>query len=141
MYFEDYIIRQIAQATAVIAKVLDLSKSGKNEEACVTIDQAIEELVGLNASIVKQIDDLGLISLLMSGPSVDYGKVYVLAELFKLEGDVLTGQGRNEESWKSYQRALMLYSEYVSQCSDEHVEEVLGKIEELEKYGLSGRKE
>ena len=133
MLTEDYFLRQIAQAATVLAKVLGLSKSGKYQEASLMINQAIEDLVGLNANIVKQMNDFGLISILMSGQGFDCGKAYVLAELFKMDGDVLADQGQKGESQESYQRALMLYYEYTNQCADKLTKEIQKKIDELEK--------
>ena len=133
MFFEDFVLRQIAQAVMVMAKILGLSKSGNYQEAYALIDQAISELIGLDAIIVKQMDDVGLIDLLTNSQGIDCGKVYILAELFKVEGDVLSDQGRNEESRSSYQRALMLYYQYAEQCPDGLTKEVQEKVKSLEK--------
>jgi hypothetical protein len=132
MFIEDYILRQIAFATVVIAKVLGLSKTGKHNEAYEMIDQTIEELLGLDASIVKQMDDAGLVSLLTSFQVIDSGKLFALADLFKAEGDVLASQERNQESQQSYQRALNLFHIFSSHHPDSLETDIQVRINELQ---------
>lgn len=133
MFTEDFLLRQIAQAAAAITKVLGLSKAGKFQESYVMIDQAIEELLGLNAGIAKHMDDASLVSLLTIGKSTGCGKLLALADLFKAEGDVLAVEKHDSESQSSYQRALNLYYEFSTHCSANTEIDVLTKITELQK--------
>ena len=139
MLTEDYFLRQIAQAAAVVAKVLGLSKAGQFQEAYKVIDQAIEELLGLKTSIAKQMDDTGLVSLLTTINGVDPGRLFALADIFKAEGDVLANQNRRDESHYSYQRALILYLEFSARYPDTLETDLSLKINELrEKLNMQG---
>ncbi|GEM_PF-2401381 len=141
MLTEDHILRQIAQFVAVLAKILGLSKAGQFQEACSLIDQAIEGLLGLNANIVKGMDEAGLVTLLTTGLGLDCGKLVVLADLFNVEGDVFAAQQRPNESKDSYQRALNLYYVFTAECKVDVETDILAKIEALEKMISSNEKE
>jgi len=132
MLTEDYILRQISQLVAVLAKVAGLKKAGKYQQAFQIIDQTINELTGLDADIVKQFDDRSLISFLTNANGIDVGKLFALADLFKAEGDIFAAQDRKLESQQSYQNALNLFYE-LSTCSPANLEaEVSLRIDELQ---------
>ncbi len=133
MQTEDYILRQIAQFVAVLMKITGLSKAGQFQEAYKIIDENIEELLGLDASIVKQMNDTGLVNLLTTVYGVDAGRLFALADLFKAEGDLLAAQSRSDESQYSYQRALNLYREFSNQYPAILEEDLSLKINELQK--------
>jgi len=133
MFIEDYILRQIAQLVAVLTKIAGLKKAGKYQEAYKTIDQTVEEMFGLDANIVKQLDDNILFGLLTTENGIDLAKIYALADLLKAEGDVLAAQRRKKESRQSYQRALDLFLELSARSTVELEAEVLPKINELQK--------
>lgn len=132
MFFEDFILRQIALAAVVAAKVLGLGKKGQFDQAYAMVDQAIEEMFGLNAEIVKQMNDAGLVSLLTISKYVDSDKLFALANLFIVAGDVLAIQKRSLESQQSYQRALNLFYIYSSHYPDRLDEEIQVWINELQ---------
>ena len=131
MFFEDFIIRQIALAAVVAAKVLGLSKAGQFNEAYELIDKAIEEMLGLKAGVVKQMNDEGLVNLLRSSQFVDSDKLFALANLFIVEGDVLASQKRGTESQQSYQRALDLFGIFSSHYPDRLETDIQAWINEL----------
>ena len=108
MFTEDYVLRQISLLVAVLAKIAGLKKAGKYQEAQTSIDQAIEEVFGLDAGIIKQLDDTSLTSLLTSAYGIDTGKLFFLAGLFEAEGDLLAAQQRKKESQQNHQHALDL---------------------------------
>jgi tetratricopeptide (TPR) repeat protein len=132
MLIEDFILRQISLLAAFLAKVTGLSKAGQFQEARAMIDQAIEETLGLNANIVKQMDQAGLLNLLTTLNVPDSGKALVIANLFEAEGDVLALQGNKEESQECYQRALNLLLEITPQSPDDFEKEWALKIDGLE---------
>ena len=57
MLTEDYLMRMINQAIAALLKVAGLKKAGRNQEALEVIEQAFEQLLGLPASLVEQMDE------------------------------------------------------------------------------------
>lgn len=132
MFFEDFIIRQIALAAVVAAKVLGFSKAGRFNEAYELIDQAIEEMLGLKAGVVKQMNDEGLVNLLKSSQFVDSDKLFALANLFIVEGDVLASQKRSAESLQSYQRALNLFDIFSRHYPDRLETDIQAWVKELQ---------
>lgn len=113
MYVEDYIKRMIAIAAAMIARIMGLKASGDYQQARVVIDQLLELVVGLKADLVRRLDDDSLLETLTRQARLDTDRLWLLAELFKQDGDVLTLQGHATESRTSYLRALNLYLEVV----------------------------
>jgi predicted negative regulator of RcsB-dependent stress response len=140
MFFEDFILRQIAFAAVVAAKVLGLSNKGRYTEAYEMIDQAIEEMFGLKADMIKQMNDMGLVSLLTASRFVDTDKLFALANLFIVEGDVLASQKRNKESQQSYQRALNLFNIFSSHYPDSLDTDIEVWIGELQQKIMSAGK-
>ena len=132
MLTEDYILRQISQLVAILAKVAGLKKAGKYLQASQLIDQTINELTGLEADIVKQFDDRSLINLLTNANGIDVGKLFALADLFKAEGDIFAAQGRQPESQQSYQSALDLFYELSNGSPATLETEVSHRIDELQ---------
>lgn len=112
MFTEDYILRLVRQATAALATILGLVKAGQFQEAHHTIDQTLESLVGLSASLVRVMDDQSLINLLTSQDKLDSERLVIVADLFKVEGDLLA-QNSDSLSRESHVRALNLYLEAV----------------------------
>ena len=133
MFFEDFIIRQIALAAVVAAKVLGLARAGNYNEAYALIDQSIEEMLGLKAEIVKQMNDEGLVNLLSLSQVVDTDKLFALANLFIVEGDVLAAQQRKAESMQSYLRARDLFDIFSDHYPDQMEAEIQAWIRELER--------
>ena len=132
MLFEDYILRQISQLVAVLAKIAGFKQAGSYQEAFKIIDQTIEETRGLNASIVKQLDDSRLIDLLSTENGIDLGRIYVLAGLLEAEGDLFSAQQRSQASRESYQHALNLFRELSSHSIPGLEKEVSSKINALQ---------
>jgi tetratricopeptide (TPR) repeat protein len=109
MFSEDYVMRMISQALAVFARVAGLKKAGRHEEALQALDQALEILMGLDARVVKQMDDDGLLDALTAGDHLDADRLAVLADVFREEGEVLAAQNRPAESRADFLRALNFF--------------------------------
>jgi hypothetical protein len=131
MFSQDYIIRLISQATAALATILGLRKSGQFQQALGMIDQTLEGLVGLSAGLLKGMDDRSLLSLLSSQGGLDTDRLTLIADLFRAEGDVLVEQNRASESLESYSRALALYLEVALDDQSVPDAELIAKIEAL----------
>lgn len=128
MYTEDYIMRLISQAVAVLAHVVGLSKAGQHDEAITAIDEGLAELLGLRADLVRQLDHREIVHMLMIGGIMDHGRATILAELFSISAESLKATGLLEKSAPEYQRALLLYLEVaLNEPSDMSVE-VIQKI-------------
>ena len=94
MLTEDYIMRMINQAMSVLLIALGLKKAGQYSEALQTFDQAIESLLGLDAHLVKQLDDSLLLEKLTFLGKLDIDRLLVLADIYREEAEVFSLQGQ-----------------------------------------------
>ena len=108
MYTEDYIMRLISQAVAVLTYVIGLSKAGQHDKAISAIDEGLEELLGLRVDLLRQLDDREILHMLMVGGNLDYGRAMILAELFSISAESYKAINLLQQSSSEYQRALAL---------------------------------
>jgi hypothetical protein len=106
MLTEDYLMRIINQALAVLMKAIGLRKAGNYGEAHQTIQQAIEQVMTLPANIVDQMDDSSILSLLVVHGQLDVGKVGLLADLYQEEGEILLRLDQPTQASVVFDRAL-----------------------------------
>lgn len=132
MFTEDYLLRQISQLVAVVAKVTGLARAGNFREAYQAIDQAIETSFGMDANIVRNLDRVALLSLLRSTTGLDSGKAFLLASLLAAEGDVLALQGQGNASRQKYEQALDLCLELSTSNLAGMEEELAAQVRELQ---------
>ena len=111
MYQEDFILRMISQAVSVLVHIAGLRQAKQYPQAQQAVDQSLEQLLGLRADLLKQLDDEVIFRMLKLQDRVDTERVMVIAELFKAEGDILADQNRLVESQQNYLRALNFYLE------------------------------
>ena len=109
MLTEDYIMRMINQMVAVLAKLIGLKDAGQYQSAQQVIDQSLEQLLGLKPELLKHMDDSSILNLLTSQGELGTERLYILAELYRNEGDILIAQNRTQEAIFDYQRALSFY--------------------------------
>ncbi len=133
MLTEDYIIRMISQALAALMIALGLRKAGKYKEALQTFDQAIENLTGLNAHLVNQLDDGMVLDKLTFLGKLDVERLLVLADIYQEEAEVYSLQGQAEDSQFAAQRSLRFYLEAVLANEANLSQELVQKIEALRK--------
>lgn len=131
MFSEDYILRMIRMATAAMAEILQLKKGGQYPQAMQAIDQALEEVLGLKADLIRAMDDESLLSALTQRDSLDTDRLLLIAELFYEEGDILSKQGKLAAGQASSLRSLNFYLDVVLDWGAERVSSRFEKIEEL----------
>ena len=131
MLSEDYILRMIGQATAVLLKIIGFKKNGDLPEAQQAVDQALETLVGLKADLIKQLDDESLFTTLTRDGNLDFARLALVADLFKEDGDIAAAQGRMSESRESYLRSLIYHLETGFDESIPPDDELTAKIKSL----------
>jgi hypothetical protein len=131
MLTEDYIMRMINQVLAVLVKIMAFKQAGRHQEANQAIDQALEQVLGMRADLIKRLDDSSLIEALTIQENLDTDRLQLVAELFKEEGDILAAQGHPNERDASYMRALNLHLEVMLGGGPNHLPEPHEKIEEL----------
>ena len=131
MLTEDYIMRMINQAMSVLLIALGLKKAGQLNEALQTFDQAVETLLGLDAHLVKQLDDSLLLEKLTFLSKLDIDRLLVLADIYREEAEVFSLQGQLESSLFAAQRSLRLYLEAALAGEVNFNVELIQKIEPL----------
>jgi tetratricopeptide (TPR) repeat protein len=130
MSSEDYIIRMIRQATAVLARIIGLKNTGQYQEALQNIDQALEGLLGRNADLIRLLDDNSLYSLLMKDDALDVEKLELIADFFREEGDILHLQGQKNAKL-SYIQSLNYYLAVDNNSVTSHPVELNQKVESV----------
>lgn len=122
MLSEDYIIRMIQLAVAALLKIVGLRKAGLLDDAQVQIDLALEQLLGLRASRVKNLEDGQILALLTRDGEIDLERLTLTADLFQEEGEIHASRGRTEDSQASFTRALRFDLEvFFQQLDTEHL--------------------
>jgi hypothetical protein len=129
MLTEDYIMRMISQALAVLMTALGLKKAGQYSEALQSFDQALETLLGLNANLVKQFDDSQILEMLTFLGKLDVDRLLVLADIYREEAELYTLQDQPENSQFAAQRSLRFYLEVALASEINPNLELIQKIE------------
>jgi hypothetical protein len=109
VYTEDFILRMINQAVAALLQIAGFRQNKQYQQAQQAIDQSLEQLLGLRADLLKQLDDEVIFRILTLQDRLDIERVLIVAELFKAEGDILADQDHLAESQQSYLRALNFF--------------------------------
>jgi hypothetical protein len=130
MLTEDTIIRMINLAIAALLRIMGLRKNGAYEEALQWIDLTFEQLLGLRASMVKNLDDERLYFLLTRNEELDTRRLELVADLFWEEAAIYALQNRGAESQARVTRALKYYLDVLLEGTAENPPGVKGKIED-----------
>jgi hypothetical protein len=109
MLSDDYLIRIIRQAAAVIARIIGLKKSGDYQDALEEIHHNVEQLFGLDIKIINLLDDESLYTQLSQQEQINPEVVKFAADLFKEEGEIYKLRNNIAESDISMSRSLSLY--------------------------------
>ena len=133
MLTEDYLIRMINLAISALLRIVGLKKAGDFQEARLLIDITFEQMLGLRASVAKNLDDGRLYYLLTRNNRLDTRRLALIAELFWHEGEIAAAQNREQESREAYTRALRYNLEVLFSATDDTnlQDEVRPKIELL----------
>jgi len=109
---EDTLLRMLVAAIAeTIARLALLRTAGNYQQALQIIDQNLEELLGLKADLVRQLDDKHIVDMLTTNGILDFGRLYYVAELFRQEAEIRAARGDAERERFSQIRALNLFLE------------------------------
>jgi tetratricopeptide (TPR) repeat protein len=131
MLTEDYFMRMINQMLAVLTQILYHKEAGQYQEAQILIDQSLEQLLGVRAVLLKQMDDPSVLHLLTTQGELVPDRLAMVADLYKLEGDLLADQNQNHEALLDYQRALAFYLKISLVERDQGSRELDNKIDDL----------
>jgi hypothetical protein len=110
MIRRDYILRQLEQFAAMIAKIAGLARNEQWQEASAMTLGELRRLTGVEPTALLGLSESALLARLIEGDpafAVE-AKIFMVATLLKAEGDALSGQGRNEEGREFYLKGLHL---------------------------------
>jgi tetratricopeptide (TPR) repeat protein len=109
---EDELLRMLVTAiTETVARLTHLRTTGNYEQSLEVIDEDLEELLGLKANLVRQFDDRQIVDMLTVNEYLDVERLYYVAVLFRLEGEIYSDQGQANLARNSQIRALNLFVE------------------------------
>jgi hypothetical protein len=111
MFRDDYLIRMITQAVQSLLKAAGLKKAGDYPQALQAIDQALEQLTGMDAGLLRRLDDEALYTALTVNENLDLQRLGILADLFREEGDIQVAMGRLPQGRESHIRSLVYHLE------------------------------
>ena len=134
MLTEDYLIRRINQAIALLLHALGLRKNGQLEAALTDIDIALELLLGMRSVLLKEMDDHSLLQLLTVRGELDLERLGLVARLFKQEAEIYEIEDRQAESFRDHLRALNFALELALRDIGNLDSQQIGDIEELRKW-------
>lgn len=135
MLTEDFLIRQINIYLAAIGRILGFKTAYMYIEAQIAVDEALEEVFGLPANIVRQMDDQALLEAATHLEVLNLDKLQAAAEVFRQEGELHEMRGQPERAEAAYRRALNFYLDVSLNGNawnwpppDEHIETLIGKL-------------
>lgn len=131
MFTEDYLMRIINQVLAALMNAIGLRKAGKYSEARQVIEQAIQQLTGLSVSLIDQLDDASILSMLTTNGQLDIERLAVLGDLYQEEGCLAFELGQSDQSIFASTRALRFILEVVLADDNRLSPESMVKIETL----------
>jgi len=131
MLSDDYLIRMIRQAAAVLARIIGLKKAGDYKEAFQEIDQTLEQLLGMDMEIIKIMDDESIYRILTQNEQIDLERLGFIADLFNEEGDILLLQNQKQQSDNYYLSSLNYYLKISLNSETSHQKGLSQKVEEI----------
>lgn len=113
MIRRDYLLRQIEEFVAVLAKIAGLTKDQQWQAASALAAGEFQRLAGMDASEAVRLSGTELLARLIQGEPtrVVEAKAFMLATLLKTNGDLLASQGKLQESRRYYLKGLHLLLE------------------------------
>ncbi len=131
MIEEDYLVRLIRQFTSALARIPGFKNALQYPQALEAIDQAYQELFGVNSRFVLILSEKDLLGLMKSGRALDADKAIVMAGLLREEAECYERQGRPEESRPRNLKALNLLLEAFLSGRETSFPDLGSRIEEL----------
>lgn len=120
---EDTLLRMIVAAIAeTVAKLAMLRTAGNYQQALEIIDQNLEELLGLKADLVRQLDDKHIVDMLTTNGVLDFSRLFYVAELFRQEAEIHAIRGDLQLAQAGQMRALNLFLEVAFAVENEFPE-------------------
>ena len=131
MLSDDFIIRMIRQATAVLKRIIGLKQAGDYQEALEEINHSLEQLLGMDIEIIRMMDDDSIYEILTQNDQIDLERLGFIADLYKEEGDILLLQNQKQQSENYYLSSLNYYLKVSINSESSSQKELSQKIEEI----------
>jgi hypothetical protein len=106
MFTEDYLMRILNQALAILMTAIGLKKSGKYSDALQAVQQAIEQVTTLPANVIDQMEDSSLLDMLVAQGQLDTSRLGILADLYQEQGEIYVLLGQPAQGSVAFARAL-----------------------------------
>jgi hypothetical protein len=106
MFTEDYLMRILNQALAILMTAIGLKKSGKYSDALQAVQQAIEQVTTLPANVIDQMEDSRLLDMLVAQGQLDTSRLGILADLYQEQGDIYVLLDQPAQGSIAFARAL-----------------------------------
>jgi hypothetical protein len=134
MLTEDYLIRRINQAIALLLHAVGLRKNGQIEAALTDVDIALELLVGMRSHLIKEMSDTSILHLLTVRGELDLERLAIVADLFKEEGQLYLAENQEKLARQDFVRALSFSLEIALADMDTLRAEQIANIAELSRW-------
>lgn len=110
MIRRDYILRMIEEFFQALSRIKSLKSAQQWRDANTGVDEEFQRLMGMDTQAVAQMSETELLAHIVRGePTLAVReKTLIVATLLKEAGDVLTEQGRQDDSRMSYLKGLHL---------------------------------
>src|SRR5215468_394498 len=133
MIRRDYILRMIEEFFQALSRIKSLKGAQQWREANSSIDQEFQRLIGVDGQTAAKLTDVELLARLVRGePTLAVPeKTLLLATLLKEAGDVLSEEGRQEESRTSYLKGLHLLLDTLGRGEVFECPQFVPKVEEF----------
>lgn len=133
MYRRDYIMRQIEFMVEVMQQLSGLAAEKRHQAAMTVINESLEELFGLNGTLLTRLFGREPLSQLTFGEEADLSqaKLIAAAALLQEAGDIQAEQGAEDDSFTSYASALELLLTALLNHDGEPLPEYAPDVEEL----------
>lgn len=128
---EDFIKRLISQFFSALHKLLGVVSKQDYAGGLEMAAQIRFELLGLSSQLTHSLSPSDLFTMLSPGDEPNPAKPLILAELFKVEGDIYAAQGQENNSFKSYLTALELLLVISLETNEPQFPEGFSSIETL----------
>jgi hypothetical protein len=136
---KDYILRMFEEIGRALAQILYQRQIKDYEAAHALVDEQLKQALGMGRGFIRSISDETLLSMLTAMGTLNVDKCWLVATLFKAEGEIYEDQQNENDRYYSYLKACNLFLEALY---DQHgqknieqvveIEELLGKLEVYE---------
>lgn len=110
MYQKDYILRMVEEMARVIAALVDLKQNKEFDKAYDLIEKTFDEKLGIEKDILLSMDQDELVDRLTDEFDYTASHLGMMAELLKLEADLLFDDEDRVQAGEIYRKALVLYN-------------------------------